>query len=111
VVEYLIGNEEVGSSILPFGTISEAIMQVGDPCEMPESKCPECGTELNMASSVGTKSKPEPGDMTVCLICGHYMAFDKDLSLRDLTDDEILDVAHDPRIVAIQNARKKVFGP
>jgi hypothetical protein len=49
--------------------------------------------------------EPEPDDITICLYCGHVMAFDKRLKFRELTDDEIKLVADDKRILAIQKAR------
>lgn len=80
-------------------------MEVGKPSFLPESSCLCCGRKTNMASSVGCDSKPSPGDVTVCIACGHLMAFADDLSLRDLTKDELLEMAGDERIVAINNLR------
>ena len=48
---------------------------------------------------------PKPGDFTICLACGHLMGFREDLTLRDLTSIEMLKVAGDKRILAVQRAR------
>jgi hypothetical protein len=48
---------------------------------------------------------PDPGDVTVCIYCGHIMAYDDDLGLRELTPVEQLNIAGDERILAIQRAR------
>lgn len=76
--------------------------------ELPASCCTACKKELDRASGVGNSDKPEPDDITICLTCGHIMAFDDDLSLRDLTEVEIYNAAGDYRIIAVQNARKKM---
>jgi hypothetical protein len=49
--------------------------------------------------------RPKPGDITICISCGHLMGFKEDMSLRDLTDAEMLHVAGDERILAVQRAR------
>jgi hypothetical protein len=41
----------------------------------------------------------------ICFYCGHVMAFDAALRLRPLTDEEMLEAAGDPRILAIQTGR------
>ena len=52
---------------------------------------------------------PSPGDITVCLHCGHIMAFDDGLKLRELTAEEAHEIAGDKRILTIQEARAKVM--
>jgi hypothetical protein len=74
--------------------------------DMPPSCCTACGIECDTASGVAdADGMPESGDVTVCLACGHIMAFDHDLRLRDLTDDEVCEVAGDARLLAIAKAR------
>ena len=60
---------------------------------------------MDRASGVDTQSSPSPGDITLCIRCGHVMAFDEGLRFRQLNDEEIKDVAGDPRIIAVQKAR------
>lgn len=52
---------------------------------------------------------PSPGDITVCMYCGHLMAFDRKLRFRQLTDAEMIEVAGDERIIAVSKARKAIF--
>jgi hypothetical protein len=68
------------------------------------STCPNCKTELDAHKEVanGLDILPEPGDISVCVYCGHICAFDEDLELRDLTDKEIVDIAGDPDLLATQ---------
>lgn len=81
-------------------------IKIGDDIDVPESACPSCGKVLDCATAVGSKkARPAPGDFTVCLTCGHLMAFGYGLQLRELTFAEIIAIAADPRILAIQRVR------
>lgn len=70
--------------------------------------CLDCGKVLDAAMGVGHKSKPRAGSITVCIACGHLQAYAWDMQLRELTDEEMRDVAGDERIIAIQKARQGV---
>ena len=83
-------------------------MKVGQSHKVQESACTACGTQWNGATCVGEDAAPTPGDITVCICCGHLMAFGEDLKLRDLTDAEMLLVAGDKRVLAVQLARGKL---
>lgn len=83
-------------------------MKTGMDQHVPPSSCTNCSKPLDGATSVGAEDGvPDPGDVTVCIYCGHIMAFDEDLYLRDLTAAEQIDVAGDERILAAQWARKQ----
>lgn len=83
-------------------------MKVGPGHDVRKNVCTNCGYELDaatvVAEEIGNKTSPEEGDITICIGCGHLMVFDKDMVLRNPTDDEILKVAGDPRMVAVQKA-------
>jgi hypothetical protein len=72
------------------------------------SRCLACEAELNAATGCGD-DRPRPNDLTICLTCGHLMAFDRRLRLRPLTDKEMIDVAGDPRLLAVQDVRGRVI--
>jgi hypothetical protein len=75
---------------------------------VPENACLSCGQRLNRATKVeGNAAVPEPGNITICLHCGHLMAFADDLTLRELNDKEAHDVAGDPEILQFQRIRGK----
>jgi len=77
--------------------------------DIPAGACLDCGEALDAATSVGdSDSTPSSGDVTICIKCGHIMAFDDLLRLRELTGEEIVDMAGDPRIIAIQKARVEI---
>lgn len=90
---------------------SDKSFRMGDDNKVPESACPSCGYMMDAASCVSRENdgRPEPGDITVCIRCGHIMAFADDLTLRDLTDEEAKAVAGDQRLLAIQKARGEVM--
>jgi hypothetical protein len=90
-----------------------------------KSQCAHCGHVLDAASAVSQIGRwphngqrrfnvnddvdPKPGDMTVCIICGHVSVFADDLQLREPNDEEIVRIAGNPALLAIQWARGKVM--
>ena len=73
------------------------------------SACLACGTTMDAATHTSDPDvRPSPNDITICLYCGHLMAFGDDLQLRALTDDEMHQCAGDPVILKLQKARAKV---
>lgn len=74
--------------------------------KLKESNCPSCGKTLNAATVLGDDdTRPNPGEFTVCMYCGHIMAFADDLTVRELTADEMIEAAAHPGILEIQKAR------
>lgn len=77
------------------------------------SSCIMCEKPLDAASGVGQTVKPRSGDITICVYCGHLMAFSDDLSLRNLNDTEIMETSADPRILVarqtIAEAKRKFY--
>lgn len=77
----------------------------------PASNCLNCGHKLDAATAVDNDDAdertlvPRPGALTICIACGHLMAFDLDMTMRELTSAEMHEMAGDPRILAIQRAR------
>lgn len=84
------------------------MVKIGRPQRLPISHCLNCDAPLDGATGVGADAQPNPGDATVCIYCGHIMAYDSQLNLRELTEDEIDAIAGDDRILLIQKARKRV---
>ena len=67
----------------------------------------ECARTVDAATSINQGHRPKPDDITICFYCGHIMAFNSLLHLRELTNDEIIEVAGDPDIIKIQNMRER----
>jgi hypothetical protein len=84
------------------------IKLIGKSHEVKGNQCLYCGKELDMAAGINTEDGPGTGDITVCLTCGHLMAFGEDLALRKLTDTEIVEIAGDGRLVEIQKLRAEL---
>ncbi len=79
----------------------------GTTVDVPGARCTNCRRMVRAAHNPFDASAPTAGDATVCFYCGHIMVFTKALQLRDPTDAERLQIAGDPRIVAINNVRTK----
>jgi len=72
----------------------------------PPSFCLDCGKKLDAAAAVREGAEPKPDDISLCIYCGHIMMYAPDLTLRELTDDEIVEIAGRPDVV---EARKIIF--
>jgi len=83
-------------------------LTLGESSRVKLSQCLDCGAPNDSAAAVGCEAKPQPGDITICLRCGHLMAFGDDLALRQLTDAEVIEIAGDERIIAVQKLRGMV---
>jgi hypothetical protein len=79
---------------------------IGHSVKVPMSACLGCGKRMDGASAVDHRGAPAPGHFTICMGCGHLMAFAGDMRLRDLTDAEMIEIAGDPRVIAVQRARR-----
>ena len=52
--------------------------------------CPNCNTKLNGAKDVnGTDNPPKPDDYSLCIKCVTILQFTEDLSLRQVSDEEM----------------------
>lgn len=72
---------------------------------VPISPCLECGEPNDAATNPFGGRGPRPNDFTICMYCGHVMAFAEDLTMRALTKKERREVERDPRVKKIQMAR------
>lgn len=72
---------------------------------VPDTICVNCGKALNGATLTVGDAAPSAGDLSMCLYCGHLMAYTDDLTLRNLTRQEMHEVAGDPHIRRMQKLR------
>jgi hypothetical protein len=79
----------------------------------PTSKlrCPECEKINDAASAVveltekgNPQIKPKPGDLSICIYCGHFSVFNDELQLRPMTEDEKKQWAGNPMVVSVSKA-------
>jgi len=86
-------------------------MKTGEDGSTPGSSCTACGHVVDAAFAVledddeRTDVRPSPGDFVICIKCGHLMAYDEQLKLRELNKDEAYEIAGDQRILMAQRAR------
>lgn len=63
------------------------------------SDCLNCGIKVDAATSIDHRHVPHEGAIAICLICSHIMAYDETVHLRELTDEEVIDIAGRPEIL------------
>jgi hypothetical protein len=84
-------------------------MRIGETVRHDATQCLNCGKIINaaaqMAAADDKDAAPHPGAVALCLGCGHVMIYADDLSLRELTDAEQVEIAGDPRIVKFNTIR------
>jgi hypothetical protein len=73
-----------------------------DGTPMPPCACLRCGELLDMAMDLTGDRKPCANSKTICINCGHVMAFTLDLKLRDLSANESSAAAHNIQIRHVQ---------
>jgi hypothetical protein len=81
---------------------------LGKTQRVPPSKCLNCGRVHDACTGIDGAVTPHPGDVTICLMCGHIMSYDDDLRLVQLTAEQINMVAADPRIVWFNKVRADI---
>jgi hypothetical protein len=79
------------------------------PVKMPASDCLNCGRRLDGATGVGQNAHPDAGSLSVCLYRGAVTAYDDDLRLRPLTEEEVKDIQADkPTFELLQRATRLI---
>lgn len=89
-------------------------MKLGERVSVPQCECLNCHLVMNSSTAMnedGSTVLPDEGSITICSECGHIMAFGEGLKLRELSDEEMLTIAGDKRILiaqaALAEARKR----
>lgn len=83
---------------------------LGREVRLPKDRCTNCKREMDAASVIDeVYARPKPGDFTICISCGHIMAFDDKLRLRELSWREMRQAAGDKRIVRASTALKMMW--
>jgi DNA-directed RNA polymerase subunit RPC12/RpoP len=68
---------------------------------LPGKVCLNCGEKIDAAARTLDKDddRPGPGDVAICFYCGHLMIYADDMSVREPTGEEVVELAGDPEIV------------
>lgn len=72
---------------------------------MNKCACLHCGEHLDQATNAISDDMPSPNDITICLHCGHLMAFDDDLKFRPLNKDEEREIDSDMHVMRLLDIR------
>ena len=64
---------------------------------VPESECPFCGYEMDVATSLDDAVPPSAGDLSMCLKCLSVLRFRDDMRLEALPDNEFRQLPEDLR--------------
>lgn len=60
--------------------------------------CTHCGAELTAATILDADARPRPGDVTVCIGCGHVYEFDERLLIIELSEAKRRTIQNDPDV-------------
>jgi hypothetical protein len=71
---------------------------------LPVCKCVDCGKIIDTATGAG---QPNPGDVAICIQCGHIAIFANDLSLHEPNDSEIHKIAGNKKVLRTQKILEK----
>lgn len=76
---------------------------------LPPDHCPSCNYAVDRATVPGEgNTGPKLGDVTLCIRCGCWAAFGPGLRLRQLTDNERIDIAKNPEVQRVERAWRAV---
>ena len=61
--------------------------------------CPKCGYTIDACSGIDHNNGPQPEDLTLCINCAAYLQFDDELRLVMFTDEQLLDLDDETRLL------------
>lgn len=72
--------------------------------------CTNCKRLVDDAQCINDDATiPDPGDVTICLYCGHIMVFAEDGGMRDPNSTEMHQIAGDPVLLAMMEFRTEIL--
>ena len=71
----------------------------------PLCHCPVCGHHLNAATPVEGDPQPQPGDFTVCLYCTSFLVYEPDLTVREMSEEEVYGLEESERRLLMRARR------
>lgn len=74
---------------------------------IPQSACASCQIVHDAATSAKGET-PDPGDITLCIICGEWNVFDNEMKLRLPTTEEHIEIGKNPNAQAHRAAWLKI---
>lgn len=58
-------------------------------------ECPSCGHRLNAATPVTAISKPQPGDLSLCINCAQFLRYTDSMTLEIFPEEDLLKLSID----------------
>jgi hypothetical protein len=77
---------------------------------VPESKCPHCGEKLTHASPIDGEGGPEPGNISLCCMCGEVLLFDQELRMVPIPEAELAELKANEAWKKIEIAQHHIKG-
>jgi hypothetical protein len=69
----------------------------------PKTNCPYCGAKLDAATPAYQKEiVPDPGSVSMCVMCCEWLVFTEDLKLRKPTPEERTEFSQIPELIRVQ---------
>lgn len=78
-------------------------LELGATTTVKASTCKACGYLMDAATCAMGNHQPVPGDVTICVECGHLMEFANDLTLTELSKGGALAIAGNKDLLLLQN--------
>jgi hypothetical protein len=73
---------------------------------LPATVCVECGKLVDSATHLSDDVRPSPGDIAICLYCGHAAIYTRAMTLRHPTKKEKREHASNPEVAAAKRAQE-----
>lgn len=72
--------------------------------EIAQDTCPECGKNMDRATSLTGDHVPAPGDITVCIKCAKILKFSSDMKLEKKASGDLdqLSLEQQKKLLQIQ---------
>ena len=74
---------------------------------IPKYKC-SCGYEIDATQQAGGNAKPSKGDYSLCLKCARVSIFNQDLTQREPTNEELVEIKRSSGWSLADNIIKKI---
>lgn len=71
---------------------------------VPGALCPNCQQAMDGAAPTDGGRRPQTGDIALCFDCHHISVYGDNMQLRNLNDEEMVEIAGHPEIVRAMNA-------
>ena len=78
---------------------------------LPPSTCPQCGKLRDSATHIEGDPVPVAGDIGICIYCGHTAIYKRDMTLRQPTRREQIEIDNNQEVQIAKLARELTWWP